>query len=356
MERITIACSGCGQVLAATIADPSGEVECLLCGTRTPIAARTASSAALRPGPPPAPAPRPAPPPPLPAAPGKAPEDSQVGTRWFEQTPYHLTDAPPGESAPAPAPPRPTPAPAPPPTAISQAVSASLLGDEESNPYRVEIPPERPCPGCGRWLPAEAVVCPECGFDQATGTRRQRTYQPVARAWEAGWPLRRRVQLFVVGQVLVIPLGLLGAWAFDAWAVFLGPWFLFTGITVFLLGTFARTELTRTEHGKVRLTQTWRVCFVQGTPQTIRRGDYEGVVSGRARPADFWDWVVLIVLMLLGAVLGLLWWYFVLRPDSYFVALTRDHGFPERTLYWGWDQRQAQEMERAIREVAFSAL
>ena len=60
----------------------------------------------------------------------------------------------------------------------------------------------------------------------------------------------------------------------------------------------------------------------------------------------------LIILLIMGVVLGILWWYFVIRPDSFFVALTRDHGYPERTLYWGWDERPALDMENTIRAVA----
>src|SRR5262249_10797305 len=124
-------------------------------------------------------------------------------------------------------------------------------------------------------------------------------------------------------------------------------------LTAFLLGTFARTELTRNERGKVRLTQTWRIGFIPRSTQSIRRSEYEGVASGKAPAPDFWDWFVLVILTLAGILPGVLWWYFVIRPDSFYVALTRDHGFPERTLYWGWDERQAQDMARTLREVAF---
>jgi hypothetical protein len=198
------------------------------------------------------------------------------------------------------------------------------------------------------------VLCPSCGFDQEIGARRRRSYEPVQRTWEAGWPLPRRKRLFVIGQVVVVPLGLLGVWAFDTWSAFVGPWLLFSVMTGFLLGTYARTELTRTERGKVRLTQTWRVGFVERPTETLRLGEYEGVVSGKAPAPDFWDWFALLILLIMGVVLGILWWYFVIRPDSFFVALTRDHGYPERTLYWGWDEQQALDMENTLRAVAFA--
>src|SRR5262249_42055101 len=107
------------------------------------------------------------------------------------------------------------------------------------------------------------------------------------------------------------------------------------------------------ERGKVRLTLTWRACFVPLQPETLRLSEYEGVLTGKAPAADFWDWFVLVILALGGIVLGVLWWYLVIRPDTFFVALTRDHGFPERRLYWGWDEDQAEDMARTIRAVAF---
>ena len=105
----------------------------------------------------------------------------------------------------------------------------------------------------------------------------------------------------------------------------------------------------------MRLTQIWRVCFFVRPTETIPRSGYDGVVSGKAPGPDFWDYVAMIILLLAGIVLGVLWWYFVIRSDSFFVALTRDHGFPERTLYWGWDQRQADDMANTLRTVAFGA-
>lgn len=226
--------------------------------------------------------------------------------------------------------------------------------DEDSNPYQIDAPPEVPCPGCARGVPAAARLCPDCGFDLKTGKPKHARFEPVRRSWETGWPLRRRVRLFVIGQAAAIPLGLIGARLLDDWGAFVGPWLVFTALTAYLLGTFARTDLARFESGKVRLTLTWRVCFVPRAPQSIRRAVYEGVVCAKAPAADVWDYFVLVLLALYGIVPGVLWWYFMIRPDSFFVGLTRDHGVPDRTVYWGWDEVQAEEMARTLREVAFA--
>lgn len=351
MSNIFVTCPGCGQVLAQAADDPRTEVECLWCGIKTPVPGREPSPTAVRAEPPPPRSRRREPAAPAkPTRPVEAPP--QAEQRWFEQTPYAVEGVAPEQFDTAPSAPQPAPAPRTPPASPRAPVS----DDEDSNPYEFHGPPDKPCPGCSRPLPAETVLCPSCNFDLEAGERRRKTYEPVRRTWEMGWPLPRRKRLFLIGQVLVLALGGFGVYVFGTWGALIGPWILFTAMTAFCLGTYARTDLSRTERGKIRLTLTWRVCFVERPTETLRLGEHEGVTSGKAPAPDFWDYVALIILLVMGVVLGILWWYFVIRPDSFFVALTRDHGVPDKTLYWGWDQEQAQDMEKTIRTVAFGGL
>jgi hypothetical protein len=360
MESITITCPGCGQVLGTGAEENRAEVECLWCGTKTPVPTRQASAPSPRPEPPPQPA-RSRPPEQSAvkragrALPARTAEESPAqDRRWSEQTPYSLGEAPAG--SPSPAPPSPD---RPPADAISRGPSRPAVTPpsplaEDGAAYGLKGPPERPCPGCARALPADAVLCPSCGFNQETRERTRRTYEPVRRTWEMGWPLRRRVLLFALGQAVAVPLGLLGAWVFRTSGAFFGPWLVFTALSAFLLGTYSRTDLSRAERGRVQLKHTWRICFFPRPTQSLRLSQYDGVTSGKAPAADFWEWFVLIVLLVMGVVLGALWWYYMIRRDSFFVALTRDHGHPDLTLYWGWDEGRAQEMARTIGAVAFA--
>jgi hypothetical protein len=316
MGKLAITCSECGELLALNTDDSRTVIECVQCGTKNPVPPRKARPAALRAG-------RPEP---SPSSEAQKPVSS-------------FTPSPPGSAA---------------PSAPTKPVSLPLSDEEGSTPYQVEAPAVRPCPGCARPLAENAVLCPACGFEVATGGRLRRACEPVHRSWEAGWPLPYRIRLFLIGQAVALPLAVLGALVLEEWTAFVAAWLGFSTLTAFLLGTYARTELTRNERGKVRLTQTWRVCFFARPTETIRRSDYEGVASGKARSADFWDWVTLIALTLAGIVLGVFWWYFAIWRDSFFVALTRDHGFPERTLYWGWDEQQAADMANALQTVAFA--
>jgi hypothetical protein len=215
-------------------------------------------------------------------------------------------------------------------------------------PYSLVGGADRPCPGCGKHLPADAFVCPYCGYNQQTGTRAAKVYEPMEREWEAGWPLARRRKWFLLGQAVVVPLGLLGAYAVQSLWAFLGPWLVFTLLTGFLLGTFDRVRLTRSKRGVVQLSQTWRVFFRQRPPLTYRISEYEGVVVGKAHSADFWDWLMFFLLFGIGVVPGVLWWYYGIQKDTFFVALAKDHGHPAVRLYYGWDEERMKDMARTL--------
>jgi hypothetical protein len=220
----------------------------------------------------------------------------------------------------------------------------------------MEAPLDIPCPGCGRALPPEAVLCPSCGYDQKTGGRAQRTYEPLQRTWVAGWPFARRFQLFLLTQAIGVSLAYLGALLAGSIVAFLAPWLIYTAVTAFLLGTYDRVDLTRNERGKVILRHTWRVFFVARPTERIRLAGYEGVATGRRPSGDFWDWLICIILFFAGIVPGVLWWYFIILHDTFYVALTKDHGHADRTLYRDWNDSAAKELATTLRNVGFAGL
>jgi hypothetical protein len=361
---VAITCPGCGQVLQVGAGDPRPEIECLWCGAQVPVHRKTAPAAAetqpARPAAPPPEMRRPSPP--SSAAPrphregeaGAAPLVPSVPpfltleaapppkpARWADQTPYQLKDAP---GVPIPLP-EPLPAPA-----VSPAPSAtpSASDDEDGLPYELAGGDDRPCPNCGRYLAVDATLCPTCGFNQKTGTRVAKVYEPIERRWEAGWPFAKRRQWFITGQAVWVPMGLLGAYLLGSFWAFLGPWLGFTLLTGFLLGTYDRVNLTRSKRGVVRLAHSWRVFFRERPAEVYRISEFEGVVTGKARSADFWDWVMLILLFMAGVVPGVLWFYYAILKDSFFVALAKDHGHPSVRLYQGWDEGHMREIARTV--------
>lgn len=86
--------------------------------------------------------------------------------------------------------------------------------------------------------------------------------------------------------------------------------------------------MTRNAKGKVVLTQTWRFAFVARPPQTIRWKEYEGIRIAESDEIDLIDWLIGGILFLYGIIPGILFWWYVLRPDKLDVMLCKDHGCP----------------------------
>src|SRR5688572_23120358 len=115
---------------------------------------------------------------------------------------------------PPPAQPRPSPAATtghPQPTTLTPApadLPSELAGwsDDEGDSLPYRVPPEeiktRRCGECGQLIDIHAVVCVHCGFDAEKKQKIERTFQPIDREWEAGWPFERRFAIFLVFQVL----------------------------------------------------------------------------------------------------------------------------------------------------------
>jgi hypothetical protein len=223
--------------------------------------------------------------------------------------------------------------------------------EDDGTPYGLAEALERKCPACTWIVAAEAEVCDRCGVNLKTGKKPPRVYQALEKRWEAGLPLSRRLRLFLIAQAVFVPLGLFGAYTMGSLWLYLTPWVGFTALLAFLLGTFDRVDLSRTSRGKVHLARTWRVCFWELQPVSVRLAEYEGVVTGKFREVDFWDWLVLLTLLSMGLIPGLLWWHFAFRHATFFVALSKDHGYPELTLYRGWNETQMKDMARVLREV-----
>ena len=211
---------------------------------------------------------------------------------------------------------------------------------------------ELKCPGCRKALPADAVVCAACGFNRETGKKPPKVYEPLERHWEAGLTLRSRILVFVAFQAVALPLGLFCSLAFDEVPGFLCCWLVGTVMAAFLLGTYDRVDLARNKRGRITLTKTWRVCFVARPPDTIRVSDHEGVVTGRSRDVGFWDWFILFMLLPMGLIPAVVWYFYTINHDSFQVALCRDHGYPETVLYRGWSQEHMRDIARTLSEAA----
>jgi hypothetical protein len=222
--------------------------------------------------------------------------------------------------------------------------------DQADGPYEIADRDLRRCPNCTQMVKNTGPTCERCGADLDTGKVQPKVYQPLERDWHSGLSLESRVRLFVIAQLIVVPLGLLGAWWSGSLALFLGPWIPFTGLMAFLLGTYESVHLSRNKRGQVRVTKTWRICFKQQEPATYKLAEYEGVVAGQTHEVDFWDYLTAVLLLVFGIIPGVVWWLYAMQKVSFYVALGKDHGYPAVMLYKGWNEPLAMDIADTIRK------
>jgi hypothetical protein len=209
----------------------------------------------------------------------------------------------------------------------------------------------RECPFCHATVRPDVDVCGACGF-MLTALKTEGTGQSLARRWESGWSFRPRLIAFIICQVLSIASIVGGILAGLNPFTIVFPYLMYTGMTAFLFGSYNWVDLNRNKKGKLRLMQTWRICFKTRPPTTLKLREYEELAVGVEHSFDTTDWIVLLFLFLCGVLPGLWWWLYAGSRDTYFVSLCRDHGYPVVTLYRGWDQAKMEDMAETISKVA----
>lgn len=334
---IKVICHGCGQRFDVPDDFTRARARCPECGVMSPVPQtdRPRPTAPARPRPPV-------------ASPSAAKHDDQEDEAFRALTESARKEAP----AASPTKPAPVskPAPAPfPNLTIDDDLDAS--DEDDGKPYRLTGLAERPCPHCHRALPKEAVLCTACGTDLRSGQKMVKTYEPVEYSWESGPPFRKRLMLFLAGQSMGALSGALAVYfSGDPW-VFLAPHLTFTVLLAFILGTYDRTDVKRNERGRVQLSKTWRICFIPRLAEPVRLSEYEGVTTGRVANVGWLDFLITFALLGFGLLPGVLWWYFAIHKDSYFVALTQDHGYPALNVLRTWDDSQVRVIARTLADV-----
>ncbi|HEX3149161.1 MAG TPA: hypothetical protein VHR66_13890 [Gemmataceae bacterium] len=260
------------------------------------------------------------------------------------------------EPAPAPSPkPAASPVPAPPidtesaPVAVKDKAPAHRWADDEDDngqPY--ELPQEeaktRKCQSCGKEIDVLSVVCIHCGFHAEERQKAKRTYAPVDRLWETGWPFQRRMAIFVVFLVLDLISLIASMSGGGSLPMSFSGIIFYVCLQAFLLGTYSSVRIRRNKKGQTEIVITWRVGFIPMAPKKIEWREFESVVFGHYDATSVADWFMLF-LLLFGCILPAIFFYFyVIRSDRYFAALARDHDYPETYLYRGMNELQAKEI------------
>jgi len=220
--------------------------------------------------------------------------------------------------------------------------------EDDRNPYRVtgDIKTRR-CPECNKTIDYRENFCVHCGFNLKTGEKKKRAFQPLNLVWENGWPLQKRITAFFIAQAinLVLVIGLVIVSEYTVSFIML---IMQVGLQAFLLGTFDTLKLTRNAKGKVTITKTWRYAFIPQKPQIIRWKDHEGLVLIQSNEPDMFSWGMMFILLGYGCVPGILFWYYVIRPDKWDVSLALAHGSADVSVHHGLNEARAREIHAAI--------
>jgi DNA-directed RNA polymerase subunit RPC12/RpoP len=232
-----------------------------------------------------------------------------------------------------------------------QAVSQSDWSEdpEDSKPYKVDALEHPGCPACGKPMEPQAILCLHCGHDLRRGVKARTTYDVIVRRWDAGLALHLRWLCFAAWQCVAIPPMLWGAGHEGHAFYVVGSWLWLSVMAAFLAGTFDRIDLERNARGKVRLVKTWYFCFVPRPSAPIDLVQYDSIVTGQMHELDFSDYIVLVAGIGFGLIPGIAWYFAMMQRNTWFVALTKDHGHPELWIYRGWSESRAQEIATTLR-------
>ncbi|HLN26382.1 MAG TPA: zinc ribbon domain-containing protein [Gemmataceae bacterium] len=240
-------------------------------------------------------------------------------------------------------------APVPVRTVAAPQVPAPVAAEDEEGPYQFgDGAQEIHCPECRGKLPANAALCVHCGFDLQSGEKAKRVYEKIERCWESNMSLRRRKTIYIISQAIILPLMLATAFLKGEPFIFIVPWLTFSVLLAFLLGTFDRIDLKRNTRGQVQLSKSWRVCFFERAPLKVVPWEYEGIKIMRSHNVQVLDIIMLVMLGVMGVIPGILWWKWSMSRATYYVAMTRDHGFPELALYHGGSEDQMQDIAHTL--------
>jgi len=233
------------------------------------------------------------------------------------------------------------------PVPVLKAAPHRWADDEDDNGMPYAIPRseirEKRCQECGKEIDINSVVCVHCGYDAAAKTKAERTFEPIDREWEAGWPFQVRLAIFLGCQALNAGTAILSLVADGSLPTTVFGMVFALVLQAFVLGTYDRVRIRRNKKGQAEITVTWRACFIPQPAKKLNWKEHEGIAFGHYDAIGTSDWVILFILlpMILPAIL---FWIYVIRSDRFFAAMTRDRGYPETYLYRGMNEKQAKEI------------
>lgn len=235
--------------------------------------------------------------------------------------------------------------------------------EDDDRPYGVEGDGLMRCPECQGELPHDATFCVHCGTHLDDGRKvrpkKKRTYTPIDREFGEGFPLPTRLALMAGVLLLNVILTVVAVVSVadekgvDRYGIATGGvvFFINSGLQAFIIGSYSTLRVQRNERGKGTLTVTRRFCFLPTSPVTVEWKSLVGVGRLATHAGGILDWVTCVYLLVAaGCLPGVLFWWFVLKPERYHVVLCNLYGGVEETLFRGKDQQQAEEIAEVVAE------
>ncbi len=224
--------------------------------------------------------------------------------------------------------------------------------EDDDRPYGVAGDGLKRCPDCQGELPHTAAFCVHCGSHMDGTTKearpkKKRTYSEMDESFGEGFPRSTRLVIFAAAQVLnmlVAALGLAAGGKWDATAVLTGGAFtlLQSAMQAFVIGTYDTLRVQRNEKGKGTLSRVRRYLFFPLPPARIEWKHCHGVGRLAHAGGGIIDWIICCYLLTMGVLPGVLFWWFVLKPEKYHVAMCNEYRGIEETVFHGKDQAQAE--------------
>jgi hypothetical protein len=243
--------------------------------------------------------------------------------------------------------------PSPDPTPQREILLHGTQNEEDFNPYSVQGDLlTRTCLGCQKAIPERATLCPHCGLDFEANSKTERTCTPVDLTWEYGWPLRKRVTIYLILQGLTVAAVTILLVTGQSAGLSVGGIVVGAVALAFLLGTYDRLHLTRNAKGTVTLTRVWRYAFVGRPPVVVRWKEHEGIRLVHHDTIDTIDVVFTAIFLGAGILPGIVFWYFAVAGDRFDVTLCKDHGHASTVVFRSRDQKRAEEVMSQISDAA----
>lgn len=223
--------------------------------------------------------------------------------------------------------------------------------DDDVQPYAVPGSGTKPCPHCRGELPLDATLCVHCGRDLGTGTQRQkRTFQPINREWEEGWPLTWRLQLFGAAQVVNV-LIMLASFGLEGWACAgIANLFIQAAMQAFVVGTFDSIHIRRTAQGKTTIHRVRRIGFLKWPPIKIAWKKSQAVAITATHGAGLVAGFVCLYLLLLGILPGVIFYLMVIRPERFAIRFCDVYGSTDEIAFIATKRETAEAIAATVND------